>query len=616
MAKIELPALISNGMVLQRDVENIIWGYGKPGKTMRLYMGAYQTANVIGEDGYFELKLPKIKEGGPWEMLLSDGEDRKRITDIFFGDVFVLGGQSNMELPIERTLERYGEEIENTVESEIRMFEVPKEYAFGYHREEIEKGEWIKAEGSDLLKFSAVGYFAAKELKERSRIPIGLLQTAVGGTPLKAWTSADTIRDMGYDAMELEECTKEGHVEETEKRELERDLQWRKDAFDVTEKGGRCGSLKVPGFLEETELKDFYGSIRLKKTILVPEFVDVEKMDGKLYFGAIIDADTIYVNGEKIGETGYRYPPRIYPVPAKLLKTGENVIEIEMMIFRNGGGFMPGMRYELCCGEWSISLEGDWEYEVVREMEVLPDMTFFQYKAAGLYQGMLYPLRKYQVKGCFFYQGESNTGRPETYEEEFSRMIGDWRTLWKNPELPFVYVQLAGFADGKKETTGTNWAKVREAQKRAQKIPGTKMAQAYDLGEYNELHPTDKKTVGKRVALAAEQIIYGKQNEYENIEVAEINWMPEEVEISFGGTETVLHTKNETKVCGFTYKTEEGWKRVTTALLAEEKKNTVRLKFPETKKVKAIAYAWNDCPLEANLYNEAEMPLTPFVIMQ
>ena len=117
-------------------------------------------------------------------------------------------------------------------------------------------------------------------------------------------------------------------------------------------------------------------------------------------------------------------------------------------------------------------------------MPELPETTFFQYKAAGLYQGMLYPIRNWRIKGCFFYQGESNTGRPETYEEEFTAMIADWRTLWGDPKLPFLFVQLAGFADGKEYTQGTDWARLREAQRRtAEHVERTAMVQAYDLGE-------------------------------------------------------------------------------------------------------------------------------------
>lgn len=143
-------------------------------------MGSYETETICSDEGYFELELPAYAAGGPWEIILNDGEDEILIRDILFGDVFLLGGQSNMELPVERVMGRYGEEILKTSEDEIRMFEVPKEFIFGEKRKELEKGCWIKAKGEELQLFSAAGYFAAKEIHDREGIPVGLLQTAVG----------------------------------------------------------------------------------------------------------------------------------------------------------------------------------------------------------------------------------------------------------------------------------------------------------------------------------------------------------------------------------------------------------------------------------------------------
>lgn len=638
MGKIELTSFFSNGMILQRETENCIWGYAESGRTIRIFLGAYQAAAKIEEDGYFECFLPKMKAGGPWEILLSDGDETIRIKDVWFGDVFLLGGQSNMELPVERVMERFGEEIRTVNEEHIRMFEVPKEYAFVRKREMLTGGTWIKAKGEELQAFSAAGFFVAKALREKENVPIGLYQTAVGGTPLKAWTSGETIRKLGLDAEELTECADEEYIKRTEQEEAERERVWweaalhpfeEEDAEKAVPDGKRRrGQITVPEFFEDNELSHFIGSLRLRKSIVLSD-TDIELIKEKketapkLYFGTVIDADKIYVNGVKIGETAYKYPPRIYPIPEGVLHAGENEIEVRMLVFRGEGGTTPGKEYKIQCGEMKlVDLSGTWEYEVVKDMKYisgyLPETTFFSYKASGLYNGMLYPIRKCRVSGCFFYQGESNTGRPETYEEEFTQMIGDWRILFENPSLPFLYVQLAGFADGREHTEGTEWAKLREAQKKTEKLANTGMVQAYDLGEYNDLHPLDKKNVGERLALAAEALVYGKETVWKGPEAEKFLWEKTGVTVLFSMQNEKLalcvkdkyETKENTLVEGFVLETEDGKKVLVPARITG--KNCVFIELPEKETVKSISFAWNDCPLEANLYHTEGLPAVPF----
>lgn len=628
MGKIILSALISDGMVLQRNTENTIWGYAEPEKWIQLTLDDYQTVTQANKNGYFEFLLPQRPEGGPWEILLSDGTDCTTIHDVLFGDVFLLGGQSNMELPVARTMERYCEEIRQTKEPEIRMFEVPKEYSFGSKREELENGCWLKAVGEELQLFSAVGYFAAKELHAYEEVPIGLIQSAVGGTPVKAWCKEETVRELGYDTQELEECKQIGYPQQVEEQEAKYCEMWWENALSKTQDKVETGSVVVPGFFQDTGLEDFCGGICLTKTVILKSDVNWEQEEVTLYLGALIDADITYVNGKKIGETEYRYPPRIYTIPKGTLHAGENEITIKMLVFGNAGGFMPGKKYCLCYGKENkgkIELSGAWNYKIIRRMNSLPETTFFQYKAAGLYQGMLYPLRKWKLKGCFFYQGESNTGRPETYQTELEAMIRDWRELWKAEALPFLYVQLAGFGDGKESTIETNWAYLREAQRQVQNtIANTKMVQAYDLGEYNDLHPTDKKTVGQRIALAAEKFIYGKPVLYEDSEVAEVEWKENCAEVTFFPRESELQIgltkqKNDT-VRGFEVVYEDGTRKKVEAKLIqgavkEERIRTkVNVPFLTDKKITALCYAWNNCPLDANLYNEAGLPVVPFYV--
>lgn len=605
---IKLSALFSDGMVMQRDVENNVWGYAEAGEAVKIAMGEFATSVTADRNGFFEVVLPKMQKGGPYVLSVCGERGEVRVRDIMLGDVFLLGGQSNMELPLERCMERYGKDVAQLYTDKIRMFDVPKEFVFGSVREEMEKGCWVKADEENLLAFSAVGFFAAKEILEKEDVPIGLVQTAVGGTPLKAWTSEKTLRALDLDAWELSECVKEGYVESVQATELEREELWRKTAMEADAGENACGTLVVPGLFEEGELNGFYGGLRLTKKIIVPEeFMQIGE-PVKLYVGAMLDADVTYINGCKVGETEYRYPPRIYPIADGILHAGENTLTIDMMVFRETGGFMPDMRYELSCGDKTISIEGEWEYHVVRRMAMLPYMTFFQYKAAGLYQGMLYPLRRLKAKACLFYQGESNTGRPETYKEEFEAMVDDWRALFCDPSLSFYQVQLAGFSDGRKYSRGTNWANLREAQRMTQEKPGVYMVQAYDLGEYYELHPTDKRSVGKRLALSMRKNLYQEDVYCEDPLVSEVLWEEDSVLISFAPDSTILCAGGD--ICGFGLVGEDGQMQAARAVFAGL--SAVRVYYDDMQNVQAVTYAWNDCPIGTNVYNQATLPILPF----
>lgn len=638
MGKIRLTSFFSDGMILQRETENCIWGYAENSTRISCFLGDRPIVTKAMENGYFECWIPKMEAGGPWEIRISDGRESICIVDVLFGDVFLLGGQSNMELPIERVRERFEEELSDVEMGCIRTFEVPKEYAFRWKREMLTDGIWRKAVGGELSAFSAVGFFAARALWEKEKIPIGLFQTAVGGTPVKAWTSEETIRRLDLDAGELEECADASYVKQTEKKEEELEERWIAEAMlpfeEEKEKGShgqkKKGKVFVPGFFGEGDLCGFAGSLRLKKKILLTqEKVDKllgqhcadeeQKMGAKLYFGTVIDADQIFVNGVKIGETAYQYPPRIYPIPEGLLQEGENEIEVHMLVMRGKGGTMPGKEYGIRCGKREIAdLRGVWEYEIMKDMRAssgyLGEKDFFSYKASGLYNGMLYPIRKCRFSGCFFYQGESNTGRPETYEKEFTEMIRDWRLLLGEPKLPFIYVQLAGFGDGIEHTKKALWASLREAQRRAGKTENAGMVQAYDLGEYNDLHPLDKKSVGERISLAAQALIYKKDVVWKGPEVSRVLWENDCVRVSFSlQDERLSLCAKDSKtifVRGFEIETKEGGKFPVKAHIWG--RDQVIVKLPAKQNVESLMFAWNDCPLDADLYHTAGLPAVPF----
>lgn len=605
----QLSSLFTDGMVLQRGKKNLIWGYTKPVQYIKGTMEQESFEAEADESGYFELELPELPAGGPYTLTIA-ADQKRTIKDVMVGDVFLLGGQSNMELPLNRVVELYREELSRAEEPDIRMFEVPKEYEFQEERQELHGGRWLKAEGTDLYLFSALGYFTAKALRDQYHIPIGLMQTAVGGTPAKAWCSEETIRRMGYYTKELERCKKTGFTKHIEEIEQENEQNWYREAKESFETMPlKKGTMQIPGIWRENEYANFRGTMRLTRTVSLTK-EDAEK-PGQILLGTVNDADVVYINGTYVGETGYKYPPRIYPIPEGVLKEGENTVEIRLSVYREHGGFMPGKAYCLRLGKERdifINLAGKWEFELMKPMHELPQTTFFNYYASALYNGMLSPVRKWNYAAFLYYQGESNENMAEHYTEEMEALIEDWRGLFRQ-KIPFIYVQLAGFSDGIEENQGTVWAKLRAAQEQVLEVEQTGMVTAFDIGEYNDLHPLNKKTLGYRVSLQIRNLVYQEDLICKGPVVSGVRAdQTGRLHVTFDSIGTGLCTRGK-DVYEVEVRNEEGTYYSANAYLDGDE---LSVKATQIRNPKGIRYAWRDCPMNANLYNKEGLPAFPF----
>lgn len=513
----QLSSIFSNGMVIQRNKPIMIKGYAYGNLVTVTFAGkTYQTQ--ILKESYFELELPPMEAGGPYEMVLYDG-DRTVISDIMIGDVYVLGGQSNMELPIIRTMDVSANDVANVKEPNIRMFEVAKEYNFQGPEKVLESGSWIKVDEKSVLNFSAVGYFLAVNLYEAYKVPVGLIQTAVGGTPIEAWLSEESLMEMGLCKEQLQRNKDIEWVNNTIESDNKRIAKWHKTMREK-DLGIKKGWYKkdqvqaftkhciIPGMWENTDLEDYKGSVWFTKEFEVPN--TWREKEVLLRLGAIIDGDETYVNGVLVGHTDYRYPPRKYLLPPGLLCEGKNRVTIRMFSDAQPGGFMPGKKYGLEYQDEFISLEGEWKYEIGAPMQRLEPQTFFQYEPAGVYNKMIAPLKDLGIRAILYYQGESNTKDPVGYADKMEKMIQVWRKNFRKEETPFIYVALPLFTDGKEGEPDVNWQELRLEQKKALRVSNTAMVDAYDLGEYNDLHPQNKKELGKRLAFAVRKLIFGE----------------------------------------------------------------------------------------------------------
>lgn len=644
--------LLSDGMILQRDEELKISGVSSPNAKisccLRLRSEYYaneescieksstEGLSIINRcdthkeyynaeadiNGEWSITISPHPAGGPYDIALNNSSEEV-IHDILFGDVWLLAGQSNMELPISRTLDLYADEAAMINDPDIRIFEVPKEYDFNGTREELSGGRWIPAVKEHIMGFSALGYFFAKELKEKYKIPIGLIQTAVGGTPIEAWIPEKSLRKIGGYDNDLDACKNETYVREVNDKFINEMNVWmnKVDASEIKDEPAAWKKVTVPGLWNNItdneatyELNGINGCIWLKKNINISDEIYNKALEdgtqAKAILGAMIDSDEVYINDIKIGSTGYRYPPRKYVFPARILKRGMNEIKIRIIVQHGDGGFIPDKRYQLLLGGHVEELSGEWEYQITKAIEEAPQQTFFQYKPSGCFNAMIYPIRNYKISGICFYQGESNTERSKGYRKLFNILINNWRILFKQEELPFLYVQLANFSNSVKNSSGIGWAKLREEQRHGLAIPNTAMVVTIDTGEYNDLHPQNKKTVAKRLALCARKLKYREDIIISGPVYSHQTCLKDKIIIHFTsiGDGLIAHGEvlNGFEICG-----EDEVYMPAKAVIEGD---TVVVFSPmEIKMPYYVRYAWLDNPETANLYNKKELPASPFI---
>jgi len=218
---------------------------------------------------------------------------------------------------------------------------------------------------------------------------------------------------------------------------------------------------------------------------------------------------------------------------------------------------------------------------------------------SALHCGMIAPLQPYAIRGAIWYQGESNSGNPAAYETLLPAMIADWRQTWGH-ELPFLFVQLAPHRN-------THPA-FREAQQRIwQKTPRTAMAVTTDVGDANNIHPTRKRPVGERLALAARALSYGETLEYSGPVFQNMKLENERAVISFTHIGKGLMAKDG-PLKGFTMAGADG--KFVPARAGIEGSNVIVTSESITKPA-AVRYAWANVP-DANLFNRDGLPAAPF----
>ncbi|PKD17730.1 hypothetical protein APR41_05870 [Salegentibacter salinarum] len=620
-AQIKLPKLISDNVIFQRNTELELWGWAANGEVVTLQFQGKNFTGKANEEGRWEIKLPAQKAGGPYNMTFN-ASNMVEVQNILFGDVYLCSGQSNMELPMGRLADTYAEEIENANNSEIRQFEVPDEYEFTGERDDLSFGSWKEVNKTNILEFSGVAYFFAKAIYEKEKVPIGLINSALGGSPVSAWMDKEALKEF---PQFYEEHLKWGNqsfldsVVNAEQKAInnwygdldKKDTGLQEDWFKTDVDKTSWKEVEIPGFISAEDRNDSAGVAWFSKKVNISQLPESDTV--KLHLGRLVDMDYDYVNGKQVGQTGYQYPPRKYKFDSKLLEEGEN--EIVVRLVNNGGptGFIKDKPYHLILDRDTLDISGTWKFKQAATMPNTPGQTFIRWKSGGLYNAMIAPLTDFELKGVLWYQGESDTDDPELYSETFPKMIKSWREHFKNPELPFLFVQLPNFMEESTEPQESSWAQMREVQRNTNlNVPHTGMAVTIDLGEWNDIHPLNKKDVGNRLALEARKLIYNE--DIVSSGPAPSDWKIKDgaLVVNFENLKSGWKFKNGEKPTGFTI-SEDG-KTFYKAEAEVLHDNTLKIYNTKIKNPGVVRYAWANNPGNANLYNQEDLPAVPFEI--
>ena len=607
---LSLSPILSDGVVLQRDTINHIYGTEIYKKTIRIHFMDIEYDVMVDDNHEFCFDLPPVSAGGPYTMEVI-GSSKIVISDILFGDVYLLSGQSNMELPIRRVLDVSEEEISKACEPMIRQYLLPATYQFDQPAKYMYAGSWVKATGDDLLGFSAVGYFYAKELMDAYQVPIGLIASAVGGCSIDAWMSPDTLSKFGDYKKLIEDYKNINNFNQMLQEQNDLVNEWsnsiKQDEVVFTEKENykEWDTCRVPSLVSDYGTDTFCGSVYLCKEVILED----EPMDPcHIYMGSIIDSDELWINGQLVGKTEYRYPPRKYPIQKGVLKKGCNQITVRIVINSGNGGTIKEKPYYLFVNGRKISLEGEWFYRIGKKSEIpMPTVLFPPKLPVCFYHTVVVPLSKVSIKGVLWYQGESNTQNPNDYSKKFAAMVSDWRELY-GWNVPFIYVQLANYREPLNTEEDTGWGQLREEQRRSLDLDQVAMIVAMDVGERYDIHPQNKKAIGVRLAKAAKHLIYHEDIVHSGPLPMNGKLLEKSVIIDFKYLE---HSEVEHNLNNFELAGRDGEYHRATAI---RRGNYITVFSDEVEAPTSVRYAWCDNPTEINFYNDAGLPAPGFLM--
>ncbi len=606
--------IFGDNMVLQRGKENTIWGWSDPGDKVGVEISGKHASGVAGPDRRWQVKIQPPAVGGPYTIKIS-GRQTVELHNVLVGDVWLCGGQSNMQVPL-RSARNGEEEVKAANYPDIRFFSVFPHSA--YHHSDVVEGSWKVVSPETAEHVSAVAYYFARRVQQEIHVPIGLVVDALGGTPAEAWTSSAALRpmkDFDVPLAELEKLAATGAPEYGNYV-----MHWY-DYYDVGIKGNWAAPdlddstwkmVEIPGGFSELGVPGTPSVAWFRREVVTPDPLPAGR--AFVLLGSIDRMDTVYINGTQVGASAWVENPRAYVVPEGVLKPGKNVFAIRLLKTKPGGGFLAKpeeLRLELG-DKTSIELAGKWKGQLsvdARPPHPLPiGYENWPVIPSVLYEGMLAPIAPLSITGVLWYQGEQNSERGFQYRRILPVMIADWRNLFGQGDFPFYIVSLPSFRPRSAEPADNTWAETRESQAiAAASVSNSCLAITIDTGDPDNIHPQDKQPVGERLALCALAKQYGKNVAYAGPTLAFVERLSTSIRLHFAHADGGLVVKGskleELQIAGEDRK----WYWAD----AHIEGDTIIVSSPSVPNPKEVRYAWQSNPA-ATLFNGAGLPAGPF----
>lgn len=512
-----LAKLFGEGCMLQRDVPVAVWGWAPAGESVTVICQSSRAQATANAEGYWRVTLDPLEFGGPFRLAVSTPEESV-VRSCYVGDVFLCSGQSNMELPMGWVRYDDPQSWDRPADSLLRHCKVAVDTDFETPRADVTEARWVGCDAATLEEFTAVGYYFARVLRNDLDVPVGLINVSLGGSPIASWMDAASLEDFPWAAEALQGYTTNAQAQERSEQSLKAIADWHDEAERraLEQEPGKWMPVTLPGVLAQQYawLQDWSGILELSVPVELPETVDgtsVEKLEGLLRLGTWKDSDRTFVNNVFVGSCPDMYVLHDYAIPAGILHAGVNTVHVRLTVEHGSARVMPGKALTLAVGSHSVNLAdgAPWRMRVLCHMDgPCPSEDFIRWKPTALYNAMLAPCAGYTVRGVLWYQGESDTGptHPD-YERALASMIALWRSLWKQPRLPFLVVQLPELGVDCEDDGG--WPTVRQAEWNTMlHVQDVATVVALGSGQWNDLHPVTKIPVGERLADLALGLVY------------------------------------------------------------------------------------------------------------
>ena len=558
-----LGPLFQDHAVIQRDRPTPVWGTAGAGDEVSVVFAGHQATARADASGRWTATLPALDAGGPHTLEVRTGSGAAQtVSDVLVGDVFLCSGQSNMELSVGQA--RGGAvAAARSANDRIRLLTIPKAGKPTPAAAFETAPPWQVAGPQTVRAFSAVCYHFGREVHERQNVPVGLVNASWGGTAIEPWTGESGLRPVGGLDDRLDLLQLFARDDDAANQGLGRMWEdwWRQH-------GAAAGEPWKPGaagpWTDVPELRNW-------KTWGVPELASHDGMvwfrrafrltpeqaarPANLSLGGIDEVDQTWVNGRVIRNTFGWGTRRTYRLPAGTLRAGDNVVVVNVLSTWDAGGMIgPPDALALTFDDGTaVPLAGEWRYRAVPLSAGRPPRAPWETIAGltTLYNGMIAPMGPYGIRGAVWYQGETNADDPAGYEKLLGGLMASWRSQF-GADLPFLVVQLPNFGAVPTAPVESNWADLRESQRRAVAADGRAgLAVTIDIGERDDIHPANKQDVGRRLARAARHVIYGEAIAPSGPVPLSASREPTAVVVTFGDVERTLVSYSSSQAFGF-----------------------------------------------------------------